>query len=49
MADHRMRLVCFFQLLDFLRCELDRQGCHSILQVVCLGSTDYRGGDDWFG
>ena len=44
-----MRLIGFFQLLDFIRGELDREGCDGIIQVMRLGCANDRGGDDRFG
>ena len=46
---HRMRLIGFFQMANFIRGELDRDGCDSIIQVMRLGCADNRGGDDRFG
>src|SRR5438270_4918050 len=46
---HRMRLIGFFQMANFIRGELDRDGCDSIIQVMRLGCPDNRGSDDRFG
>lgn len=40
-----MWLIGFFQLADFLRGQLDRDGCGSIIQVMGLGRADDRCGN----
>jgi len=35
-----MRLIGFFQMANFIRGELDRDGCDSIIQVMRLGRAD---------
>jgi hypothetical protein len=44
-----MRLIGFFQMANFIRGELDRDGCDSIIQVMRPGCADNRGSDDRFG
>ena len=48
-TDDRMRLVGFFQTLDFIWRELDREGRDGIIQMVRFRCADNRGGDEWFG
>jgi hypothetical protein len=47
--EHGMRLIGFFQVANFIRSELDREGCDSIIQVMRLGCADNRSCDDRFG
>jgi hypothetical protein len=44
-----MWLVCFFQMVDLIRGELDREGGDGLIQVMRLGCADNRGGDDRVG
>jgi len=49
MSEDGMWLVGFFQMVDFLRSELDREGCDSIIQVMKPGCANHWGSDGRFG
>ena len=44
-----MGAIGFFQTLDFIRGEMNREGCDGVLQMVRLGSPNNWGGDNRLG